>query len=201
MIVHCGLLQNTCNKMNNFPKVETKRLFLTKLDTNDIPEIVKHASNKKISDVTHNIPFPYFEKDAIFWINSSIDSYKNGTKYTFAIRLKGDNKFIGKIGLSIDKMHSRAEIGYWLGEKYWNNGFMTEATKSIIKFGFKELGLKKFTSTYLRTNPASGIVMKNIGMTKEGELNNFILKNSEYHDLIFFGLTKEDYEEQHSVII
>ncbi|MGB5820687.1 MAG: GNAT family protein [Saonia sp.] len=180
--------------MEIFPKIETERLFLTELTSKDIPEIVKHASNKNISDFTLNLPFPYSEKDAIFWINLANQGFKNRTDIIFGIRLKPENKFIGGIGLTVERKFNRAEIGYWIAEPYWRKGYATEATKSIIQYGFENLDLNKFTSSHLAKNPASGKVMKNSGMTKEGELKEHILKQSEYHDLILYGLTKKDYE-------
>lgn len=177
--------------MNKFPKIETKKLFLTELKAEDIPEIVKYASNKNISNFTQNIPFPYSEKDAVFWINMANQGFENGHQYTFAIRTKERNNFIGGIGLNIERKYKRAEIGYWIAKPFWGKGYATEATKSIIEFGFKNLDLNKFTSSYLAKNPASGKVMENSGMKKEGELKEHIFKNSEYHDLILYGLTKK----------
>ncbi|RDV10733.1 N-acetyltransferase [Pontibacter diazotrophicus] len=177
--------------MNGFPKIETERLFLTELKSDDIYEIVKHASNKNISDFTQNIPFPYSEKDAIHWISVANKGFENGSQYTFAIRTKENNEFIGGIGLKVERRDNRAEIGYWIAEPYWGKGLATEATKSIIKYGFEKLKLNKLTSSHLAKNPASGRVMENCGMTKEGELKEQVFKQSEYHDLILYGLTNK----------
>lgn len=184
--------------MNKFPKIETERLLLTELSVDDISEIVHQASNKNISDFTQNIPFPYCEKDAIFWINAANQGFQNGSQYTFAIRKKGKNRFMGGIGIKVDKTHNRAEIGYWLGESFWGKGFITEASKSIIKFGFESLHLNKFTSSHLAKNPASGRVLENCGMVKEGELKMHLFKHSEYQNLILYGLTREEYEKKQS---
>ena len=181
--------------MDKFPKIETERLFLTELRAEDISNIVKYASNKNISDFTQNIPFPYAEKDAIFWINMANQGFKNRNQYTFAIRQKDKDDFIGGIGIKIERKNNRAEIGYWIGEPFWGNGFATEATKAVIKFGFENLDMNKFTSSHLANNPASGKVLKNSGMKREGELKEQILKNSKYIDLILFGLTKKQKAE------
>ena len=98
--------------MSEFPKIESERLFLTELKANDISEIVTFASNKKISDFTLNLPYPYSEKDAIYWINLANQGFINKTNIIFGIRLKDSNQFIGGIGLTIEKRFNRAEIGY-----------------------------------------------------------------------------------------
>lgn len=179
--------------MNAFPKLETKRLFLTELKREDIPQIVRHASNKNISHFTQNIPFPYAEKDAANWVNLATEGFNKGTNLIFGIRLKPTNQFIGGIGLTIVPKSNRAEIGYWIAEPFWNKGYTTEATASILAYGFNHLNLNKITSSHFANNQASGKVMSKNGMLKEGELKKHILKNNVYHDLIVYGLTKEQY--------
>ena len=168
--------------------------MLAELRSSDVPEIVQHAGNKKVSDTTLNIPFPYTEKDAIYWINLAHQGFKNGTHVIFGIRLKPKNELIGGIGLTIDSRSKRAEIGYWMAESLWNQGYTTEAARAIIKFGFEELGLNKVTSSHFAKNPASGKVMLKSGMYKEGELKEHVLKNDTFHTLILYGLTRAQYE-------
>lgn len=179
--------------MEQLPRIITERLVLTELKASDIPIIVKYAANKSISDYTLNLPFPYTEKDAVYWVNLANQGLKNKTHFIFAIRLKENDAFMGGIGLTVEQRFFRSEIGYWIAEPFWNNGFTTEAAKAIINFGFKELGLNKLTSSHLEKNFASGKVMIKCGMKKEGELKEHICKNSVFHTLVLYGLTKADY--------
>ena len=48
----------------------------------DIPEIVKYAGNIKVVETTLNIPHPYDEEDAIFWINSANKGFECKTQIT-----------------------------------------------------------------------------------------------------------------------
>lgn len=176
--------------MNRLPEIETARLLLTELKSDDIPDIVRYASNERISDYTVNLPHPYAERDAVYWINLAHQGLKAGTHYIFAIRLKGDRRFVGGIGLTVERRFNRAEIGYWMAEPFWGKGLTTEATEAIIEFGFEKLGLKKLTSSHLAKNPASGRVLQKSGLTKEGELKAHVLKKSEYHDLIVYGIVR-----------
>jgi len=176
-----------------FPHIKTDRLRLNELTTADIPFIIQYAGNKKISDTTLNIPYPYSEKDAEFWINLSHEGFKNGTNLIFAIRLKESSSFVGGISLKIERRFNRAEIGYWLAEQYWNKGYMTEAVKALLAYAFSELGLNKVTSSHLVSNPASGKVMIKCGMKKEGILMEHTIKNGEYCDLVVYGITKRQY--------
>lgn len=181
--------------MQEFPIIKTQRLILSDLQAADIPQIVKHASNKNVAVHTLNLPHPYSEKDAIYWINMANQGFKNQTNFIFAIRLKETGELIGGIGLALEKKFFRADIGYWIGEQFWNKGFATEATRAAIEFGFAELELNKLTACYVTGNPASGKVMVKCGMKKEGELKEHIFKSEVFETMILYGLTKRDYLE------
>lgn len=185
--------------MKQFPKIETERLVLSKLTSKDIPAIVAYASNKNISKTTQNIPHPYEEKDAIFWVNSANQGFLNKTQFTFAIRLK-TYEFIGGIGLRVDNRNQKAEIGYWVAEDFWNKGYATEATGSVIKFAFEELNLNKVFATYLEKNISSKKVMIKCGMKEEAVLKEHIKKEDIFHTLIQYRLTKDEFESLKRVL-
>ena len=57
-----------------------------------------------------------------------------------------------------------AELGYWIGEPYWNRGYCSEAAKSLVQFAFEKLAVKNIMAEHLSSNPASGRVMQKLGM-------------------------------------
>lgn len=178
-------------------QLETERLILNSLSYKDIPKIIEYAGNPKISDNLINLPFPYFEKDAVFWINGANQGRKTGEEYKFAIRSK-ENKnldFIGGIGLMLDKKHNKAELGYWIGEPFWGKGLMSEAAKKVIEFGFETLELNKIFANHFLDNPASGKIMIKNGMIKEAEIKDHFKKGDKYLDVIQYRLTREEYKK------
>lgn len=182
--------------MKKFPEIQTSRLILGKVSYHDIPKISEYAGNKKIAEMTLNIPHPYNENDAIFWINSINQGFDNQTQYSFGIRIKTSNEFIGGMGLKVNNRFNRAELGYWIAEPFWNKGYATEALKAILKFGFEVLHLNKIYATHLLENPASGKVMIKNGMIKEGELKDHVKKGDVYQSLIQYRLTKTEFENK-----
>lgn len=179
--------------MKPFPILETERLVLNELRAGDIPRIVKFASAKEITQYTLNIPHPYAEKDAIYWLNMAYQGFKEGTQQVFAIRLKPDLEFIGGIGLIITRRFHRAEIGYWVGKPFWNEGYTSEAMKAVIEHGFQKLNLNKIYAIHLYENPASGKVMEKNGMQREGLLKEHVFKDGTYYDVVQYGMTKGDF--------
>ncbi len=180
--------------MDKFPEIETKRLLLRKLSFTDIPQIIEFAGNQKVAETTLNIPHPYTEEDAIYWMNSANVGFVNKTQFTFGISTKLKDEFIGGIGLKINSKFQRGVLGYWIAEPFWNTGFATEAVGGILTFGFTEIHLHKIYATHLVENPASGRVMIKNGMIKEGELKDHTKKGDLFRSLIQYRLTKQEFE-------
>lgn len=181
--------------MKVYPVLTTTRLTLTNLKVADIPKIVEYAGNKKVAQNTLNMPHPYFEKDAIFWLNMAHEGFRTQSKYIFGIRLNTTNELIGGMGLHLNQSFNRAELGYWIGEPFWNKGYASEAAAAILKFGFEVLKINKIFATHLIENPASGKVMIKNGMVQEGTLKDHVKKGDNYQTLHQYRLTKKEYEQ------
>ncbi|TAK93407.1 N-acetyltransferase [Patescibacteria group bacterium] len=184
--------------MRDFPELVTNKLKLRKILMTDLPSLVKYCNNKKISDQIFNIPFPYTEEDAIYRLNFASQGFKNKERYIFAITLKENDELIGEIGLHLDKVNNHAQFGYWVAELFWGKGIATEATSAILKFGFEELQLHKIYATHYPENEASGKVMFNNQMIKEGELSDHYLIEGVYRTVIQYRLTRLEYAAQNA---
>lgn len=172
--------------MNLFPILYTNRLKLRKMQIEDVPSLVKYANNRNISDYIINIPYPYQEPDAVFRMSYVVQGFKNKTRYVFAITLKENGELIGEISLNFTNNKTIAELGYWVGEPFWNKGIATEAIKAILKFGFEELELQIiFGTCHVENKPSGKVLLKN-GMSQHSVKGN----------VIQYRLTKESYKEQ-----
>lgn len=145
--------------------------------------------------MTLNIPHPYDEQDARAWINLCKEGFRNEHQFSFRVALQATDEFIGAMGLTITQPHHRAELGYWIGEPFWGNGYATEAAGAVLKYGFEELQLHKIYATHLVENPASGRVMTKNGMINEGALVDHVFKEGRYFSLMQYRLTAEEYQQ------
>ncbi len=183
--------------MDNHPVLETRRLLLRSLQMSDASQICDQANDRAIADTTMNIPHPYEEGMAEEWISETHELSKEGTLASFAIVLKENERIIGAIGLKdIDRNHSHAELGYWIGRSYWNNGYATEAGKAVLKFAFEELGLYRVHAHHLSRNSSSGRVLEKLGMKHEGHLRQHIRKWETLEDIDLYGILAGDLHEQ-----
>ena len=180
--------------MNQMPVLKSERLLLRPFKKSDADDVQKLAGNKDVAKTTINIPYPYEDGMAEEWMSSHEKEYKNGNSLTLAITHKKRKYLIGAISLSIQQKFNRAEMGYWIGKKYWNNGYCTEAAFKMTAFGFEKLELHKIYATHIKENPSSGKVMQKIGMKKEGLLREHVIKWGEYKDLIQYGILKREFK-------
>jgi len=62
---------------------------------------------------------------------------------------------IGTVGLrEINREHSHAELGLWIGVDWWGQGYATEAARALIRFAFEQPELNRFTPiTWSETRP------------------------------------------------
>ncbi|UVI31076.1 GNAT family N-acetyltransferase [Paenibacillus spongiae] len=177
------------------PTFETERLILRPWMLTDASAVRELAGEREVADTTLSIPHPYPEGAAESWIGACRHRASEGNGYSFAIVRKDRQMLIGCISLNIAKPHRRGELAYWVGSSFWGNGFATEAAKQIVRYGFLELNLNKINAAAMTRNPASSNVMIKVGMQHEGTFKQQIRKWDEYEDLVYYGLTRTDYDK------
>ena len=90
-----------------------------------------------------------------------------------AIELNDLEQPIGTISaIKTDERVESVEIGYCIGKRFWNNGYMTEALTAIIRFFINEVGAGRIWARHDTENPNSGKVMVAAGMDYEGTLRH-----------------------------
>ncbi|WP_241674988.1 GNAT family N-acetyltransferase [Paenibacillus luteus] len=171
----------------------TDRLILRQLEEKDADAMELLIDDYEVARTTLNIPYPYPKGSAVSFILHRAEVAGDGDGYSFAVIHKEKEAFMGSIGMQINKSSNRAELGYWLGKPYWNQGFITEGVRRIIQFAFEELGLHKIHAAAMSKNPASSSVMKKAGMKYEGTFLQHYLKWDNYEDIDYYGLLREDY--------
>ncbi|MDQ0088566.1 RimJ/RimL family protein N-acetyltransferase [Paenibacillus anaericanus] len=80
--------------------------------------------------------------------------------FELAIVHKEEKYFIGAISMGCNKKFDHGELAYWIGRKYKNNGYCTEAAKGIVRYAFGEMNLNRVFARHLGKNPASGAVIR-----------------------------------------
>jgi len=176
-----------------YPQLKTERLILRGFRMSDADRLSLLAGAFEIADTTLRIPHPYEKHLAEKWISEHPQRYKEKRSVHLAITLIENNVLIGSISLMhINHKHLHAELGYWIGKKYWNRGYATEAGLAVIQYGFEALGLNRIHAHCFSRNQASARVLQKMRMTHEGTLRQHIRKWDKFEDIDMFAILKSE---------
>lgn len=145
--------------------IESARLVLRALSPSDAKAVTALINNRKIAEMTSLIPHPYTLKDAEAWIAGAASPADEAL--TLAICLKGKGELIGACGYNVTEAGT-PEIGYWIGEPYWNQGYATEALRAMIDHVFTSTEFETLTAGCRVTNAASRAVLDKCGFQWTG---------------------------------
>ena len=109
---------------------------------------------------------------------------------TFAIDYEG--QFCGVIGLTrqTDVYKKTAEIGYWIGEPFWNKGIATKSVKLMTSYGLQSLDFIRIHTGVFEYNIGSMRVLEKNGYTKDGVFKKSIFKNGKIWDEHRYSIIK-----------
>jgi RimJ/RimL family protein N-acetyltransferase len=178
--------------MSTPPTLATDRLLLRAFRPSDAETVHELVSAYEIALNTISIPHPYPEGAAAQWIATHPGRPDD---HVFAITRRDDGALVGCIGIHVQPDHDRAELGYWIGVPYWGAGYATEAGRAVVAWGFESLGLNRIFAEHFTRNPASGAVMRNLGMKPEGTLRRHVRKWDEYVDVVICSVLCDEWRD------
>lgn len=114
--------------------------------------------------------------------------------YVFFVLRESDDALIGGCTLSNVRrgVTQCCTLGYWIGETFARQGYMTSALKTLIPFVFRTLGLHRIEAACLTDNEASKSLLGRVGFRQEGLARRYLLINGTWADHLLFALLKEE---------
>ena len=83
--------------------------------------------------------------------------------YTWVVRLKENNEFIGTFNLNPFRDTCKIQIGFQMKKRFWNQGYASAGAKRVLEYGIHERGLKTIYGFFEKENVASGKILKKLG--------------------------------------
>lgn len=158
---------------------------LRRLQDDDAFRLAELANNEKIfRNLRDGFPHPYTLEDAILFIKRC----KEQDPLTiFGIEYCGE--YVGNIGIvpGTDVYRKSAEIGYFIGEPYWNKGIVSTALALITEYCFHELGLIRIFTGVFEYNTASMRVLEKCGFQKDCVFKKAVVKQGRIWDEVRFS--------------
>jgi RimJ/RimL family protein N-acetyltransferase len=170
-------------------RIQLSTCLLREWRRGDEPSLVRHANNPSVwRNVRDSFPHPYTQSDARSWVRLATGE---GLNMVFAIDV--DGFAVGAIGVRPGEDVNRfsAEIGYWVGEEYWNRGIATEAVQAVTRYAFDALGMIRVYAHVFEWNTASMRVLEKAGFEREGVMRHAAMKDRQLIDQVMFAKVRE----------
>ena len=153
------------------PTLTTQRLVLRRPNEADIPALVQLADNRHVAEMLARMPYPYGEAEARTFLAMA---GANRTGAVYALTLANSGAFIGCAGLNATDRG--LELGYWIGEPFWKQGFATEAAHALVDLAFEATAIHVLHVSCRVINPASRRVIHKCGFQYAGQgmLNSIV---------------------------
>ena len=160
------------------------------------PEALQRIADSKL--VARNLrdafPHPYTLDDAVAFFDN-VRLGKMGIVYGMFLN---SGELVGVISLTPGRDVNRysAEVGYFVGEQYWNRGYATEALMLVVNFAQHRHGFKRLFAMVFDFNLASMRVLEKAGFKKEGIMKSSAVKDEKVIDEHLYGIVlgKSDIE-------
>lgn len=176
-----------------FPVLETERLRLRQIHIKDAEAVFRFRSDPQGMKYMAR-PLAANIQEAEEVIKNSIQSFTDKEAVYWALASKESDEFIGSAGYwRMWKENLRAEIGFQLLPEYQRKGFMIEALKPIITFGFNELQLHSIEADADPRNTASIKLMEKLGFIQEAYFKENLYFEGEFLDSAIFSLLKDNW--------
>lgn len=179
---------------NKFPIIETKRLMLRQVTTEDAADMFDYLSDQDVVKPMGLDPFET-KKDVMDEIQWYASVYEEGTGIRWGITLKDSGKVIGSCGfLNRIPKHYRAEVGYEVSKDYWGQGIASEALEAVVRYGYHHLRLERIEALIEPANVASQKLVEKQGFEKEGLLRHYEFARGKFDDLYMYSIIKADFQ-------
>ena len=168
------------------PTIETERLTLRPFRGADAtalfelsqdPEVMRYVGDRRVPTLQESW------RAVAGWIGHwALRGYGQ-----WAIEDRASGVFIGRAGIINPADWPGPEVGYLLGRTWWGRGYATEAARSAMDWGFREIGFAELLSLIDPANRASIAVATRLGESLRGETD--VMGNR----VLVYGITQADW--------
>jgi len=175
-------------------QLESRRLILREFSMSDWPALNAYTSDP---EVVKYMPFgPTTEAQTREHISECLTTAAEQPRriYELAVVVRAENYLIGTATIALHPQEWRhASFSYLLHPHYWGYGYATEAMRTLINFGFRDLHLHRLEDTADTRNQASVRVMEKLGMRREGHLRETIWKDGQWYDEYIYAILAQEW--------
>lgn len=141
----------------------------------------------------YEIPFPGSPAGTMAWAERESKRGAEGDAFRFQIETL-DKVQVGTLNThSCDLRCGTFTYGLAVMEQHQRKGYASEAVRLVLRYYFDERRYQKCTVTVYAFNEPSQRLHERLGFTLEGRLRRMIYSGGDYHDALYYGITKEEF--------
>ncbi len=178
--------------------METPRLRLREWRETDAEELFKAASDPDIGPACGWKPHRSLEESRAVLRDILM---KPGT---YAMELAETGQVIGSISMKdaaqsdIAGLHpDEAELGYWVGRPWWDQGYATEAAEALVRDAFRASGLRAVWAGWFEGNERSHRVLQKLGMAYRFSEYHYVPQLRDVYLLHTGRVTHDEWTKRH----
>jgi len=152
----------------------------------------RDSEYKRLADSS---PAPLRSSKAIQkWLEKEAEEMGPAAHF-FTIRTLDGDRLIGDIGLHVVNWGGRdAFVGIAIGEReLWGKGYGTDAMRTILRYGFTEINLRRVSLTVFEYNPRAIRSYEKAGFRHEGRLRQFLNREGRRWGMLYMGILHEEW--------
>jgi RimJ/RimL family protein N-acetyltransferase len=157
--------------MDTSRTIITSRLVLRPVRREDGPLLLALISNWNVAQWLSTVPWPYGAEDMTEFLETIALPRTDGPKPIFAMEREGQPiGVIECIAQPESNVSPGTDLGYWIGEPHWGNGYATEAAAALVEHAFAQPAADMIRSGVFEGNVASLHVQQKLGFEVVGEV-------------------------------
>jgi ribosomal-protein-alanine N-acetyltransferase len=173
------------------------RVLLRVWDVEDAPALAREANDRGVwLNLRDAFPHPYSIEDGHRFIKMAREMVPSTFRAVVI-----DGELAGGAGYTLhsDVERPGAEVGYWIGRRFWGQGFGTVVVRAITSLAFEQHPwLQRVYAVPYSSNPASARVLEKVGYTLEGTLRQSVIKNGTLLDQWMYAILRQEWAAQQS---
>jgi RimJ/RimL family protein N-acetyltransferase len=134
------------------------------------------------------------------WVGeTSVLGFRDGENFLFEIEAMDSGLLVG----SIDTHHCDPRVGKFsygisIREQFRGRGYASDAILLVMRYYFLERRYQKCDVGAFSFNDASIRLHERLGFQLEGRQRRHTYTGGQFHDMLLFGMTIEEFQERHS---
>jgi RimJ/RimL family protein N-acetyltransferase len=165
-------------------------VILRALEPSDLDRCYRWMNDPNIvRTLKGRYPMPFHEEAE--WLEDAVTD--SDDERHFAIETREDRQHVGNASIhDIDWVSRTAAFGLFIGEpSAWNKGIGTDAIRTLVRFAFDEMNLRKLRINVFDYNDRAKHVLETLGFVTEGKLASEFYREGKYHDIVIFSIFRD----------